>query len=108
MSYAIIPAVVGCVTLETCQQVAFSQSGRISEQKMRWLLVGIACYLGELIFWFWLLTLLPLGIATPLVAANYVTVSLLSHWLFKEKLDRWHWLGIACILWGIFIISRGM
>ncbi|HEY9746506.1 MAG TPA: EamA family transporter [Oculatellaceae cyanobacterium] len=109
MSFAVISAVFGCVVFETCQQIAFSLSGRLKAQKWRWLILGAVCYLVELFFWFRVLELLPLGIAVPLISANYITVSLASHFLFGEHLDVRHWGGIACIVLGmVFIAQQGM
>jgi undecaprenyl phosphate-alpha-L-ara4N flippase subunit ArnE len=108
MSFAVVPAVTGCVIFETGQQVAFSLSGRSSSYRWHWLIAGAICYLIELAFWFWVLKLLPLGIAVPLISANYITVSLASHFLFRESLNMRHWLGIGCIVGGIAMIARGM
>ena len=108
MNLAVIPAVVGCVIFETGQQVAFSFSGRIPTQKWQWLITGALCYLIELLFWFWMLKLLPLGIAVPLIAANYITVSLASHFMFQESLNFQHWVGVGCIVFGIMMIAQGM
>lgn len=108
MNLAVIPAVIGCVIFETGQQVAFSLSGRIPTQKWQWLITGAICYLIQLLFWFWMLKLLPLGVAVPLIAANYITVSLASHFLFRESLNVQHWMGIGCIVFGIAMIAQGM
>lgn len=108
MDLAVTPAVMGCVVFETGQQVAFSLSGRFPSRKWQWLTVGVVCYLLELLFWFWVLKLLPLGIAVPLISANYITVSLVSHFLFQEKLNFQHWTGIVCIVAGLVMIAQGM
>jgi drug/metabolite transporter (DMT)-like permease len=108
MNLAVAPAVFGCVVFETGQQVAFRLSGRLPAQRWQWLAVGVTCYLVELLFWFRVLQLLPLGVAVPLLSANYVTVSLASYFLFQERLNFQHWAGIACIMTGIALTAQGM
>jgi len=51
-----------------------------------------------------LLTLVPLGVAMPLMGASYVTTAFASRLLFKENVDGRRWLGIVVITAGLALI----
>lgn len=91
----------------TTQQVAFTYSARsLGAAKILWLGGGCASFLIETAAWMWLLTFVPLGIATPMLGASYITVAMASRWLFKETIDKSRWAGIALILLGLALIGR--
>ncbi len=101
---AILPFTI-CIVFETLQQLSYSLAGKKTEKKFIFLGLGIFFYLIMLIAWYWLLTILPLGIATPLMGASYATVCLVSNIFFKEQIDFKHWGGIALIIVGLGFIS---
>ena len=94
-----------CIILETLQQLFYSMAGRIPSKRIQFLAGGIFCYLITLAAWLWLLKLLPLGIATPIMGTSYVTVALASKILFKEQVDLTRWVGIIAIICGLTLIS---
>ena len=101
---AILPFII-CIALETLQQLSYSMSGRVPTKRIQFLAIGIVFYLTTLFAWLWLLTLLPLGVATPLMGTSYVTVALASKFLFKEQVDIVRWVGIVAIISGLTLIS---
>ncbi len=103
---AILPLII-CIILETFQQIFYSLSERVPQKRFYFLALGILSYLFILIAWFWILKLSPLSIASPLMAVTYVTVSIASSILFKEKINFSHWLGIFAIFTGVGLISGG-
>lgn len=72
--------------------------------------LGLALFfLGVgLIFWLFALRSMPVSIAYPLLSFNFVLVSLAAHFLFHERTSRRHWLGIAWIILGIFLLSANL
>lgn len=58
-----------------------------------------------LLSWLGVLTLLPVGKAYPLLAANYVIVLLLSRWIFAEQIPPTRWLGVAVIITALVLIA---
>ena len=103
---AILPFII-CIFFETLQQLSYSLAGKNPEKRFIFLGFGIFFYLVMLIAWYWLLTILPLGVATPLMGASYITVCLASNIFFKEQVDFKHWGGIGLIIIGLILISMG-
>ncbi len=104
-SIAIIPFAV-CIFFETFQQICYKQSKKTPKKKILFISLGIAFYLMLLVTWFYLLTMIPLGIATPLMGASYITVTIASKVIFKEQIDFLHWFGIATIIGGLILIYK--
>ena len=48
-----------------------------------------------------------LSLLYPVIATSYIWVTLLSSWVLGEKIDAYHWIGIALILLGVAVIVRG-
>ena len=101
---AILPFII-CIIFETLQQLSYSLAGKHPDKKIFFFGFGIFFYLIMLISWYWLLTMLPLGVAVPLMGASYATVCLASNIFFKEQIDFKHWCGIALIIVGLGFIS---
>lgn len=96
-----------CIVFATGQQIAFTYHSRTEGQKKwLWLVGGAVSFLIELGGWMWLLTMVPLSIATPMLGANYITVAMASHFLFKETVDNRRWAGIALIFLGLILIGQ--
>ncbi len=94
-----------CIVGETPQQIAFSLGGTRAHQRLAWLSLGIGLHLLLLALWCWLLIVLPLGVATPLTGASYVTVALASQFFLKERVSRRGWVGVAGIAIGFALIA---
>lgn len=69
-------------------------------------LLVIALMLAQMVSWLKLLGHAELSFAQPITALSYISVCLLSVWLFAEKLGGMQIAGIACILLGVWFISR--
>ncbi len=104
-SIAILPFAI-CIFFETFQQICYKQAKKTPEKKVLFISLGIAFYLMLLLAWFYLLIMIPLGIATPLMGASYVTVAIASKILFKEQISFLHWFGIAAIIIGLTLIYK--
>ncbi len=104
-SIAIIPFAI-CIFFETFQQICYKQAKKNPEKKVFFISLGITMYLILLLSWFYLLTMIPLGIATPLMGASYITVTIASKIIFKEQISLIHWIGIAAIISGLTLIYK--
>ena len=49
-----------------------------------------------------------LGIAYPMLSINFVLITLCAHYWFGEKAGVRHWCGVALIMLGIYLMSRGL
>ncbi len=104
-----------CIALETLEQIAFKASesagGGAQTDRLAWhphvfTGLGIVCYILHMAAWFWVLAVLPLGIALPLMGASYVTVALASRLLFAEEIQPQRWVGIALIMAGLCCVWK--
>jgi drug/metabolite transporter (DMT)-like permease len=59
----------------------------------------------QLINWLLVLERVDLSYAQPLTALSYVSVCLLSAWLFGERLDLHKGLGVSLVLLGVVLVS---
>ncbi len=101
---AVLPIAI-CIMLETFQQLSYSMSRKAPDKSVIFLSLGIIFYFLFLLSWFWLLSILPLGVATPLLGTSYITVAIASKVLFKEEIDTLRWIGIIAIVSGLTLIS---
>jgi len=70
-----------------------------------WLWLALACLGGGMLLWLLVLQRLDVGIAYPMLALNFVLITLTGRYLFKESIDRRHWLGLAMILIGVILLG---
>jgi drug/metabolite transporter (DMT)-like permease len=68
---------------------------------------AMALYGTTTLAWIWVLQRAELGKIYPLMALAFVFVPLASHWLFGERFSMNYVLGIALIVAGIWLTTRG-
>ena len=105
MSPAIlIPACILCETAEQLLYRGARDRPRIKRYSL-FLTPAILLHLLRLAIWLAVLRVVPLGIALPLMGLNYVTIALGGRAIFRERVDRRRWAGIALVLAGFLLIS---
>jgi undecaprenyl phosphate-alpha-L-ara4N flippase subunit ArnE len=67
-------------------------------------LAGIVTMISPIYYVFALKTL-DLSVAFAFTAFNYIFVSFGGRCFFKEKLNKFHYLGVACIVGGVCIFN---
>ncbi len=78
------------------------------KRALGWLLAGVAAMGLALLLWLWVLRILPLSIAYPMLSLNFVLTALAARWFFHETIGRRHWLGIGCIMLGVALLGTGL
>lgn len=73
-----------------------------------WLWSAIGAAAAGIFFWLLTLRRLPLAVAYPWTALVYVLTPLAGAWLFAEHLNWRYAIGIAFILAGVLLTSRGV
>jgi drug/metabolite transporter (DMT)-like permease len=73
----------------------------VPEVWVAFVLYGLATLL-----WIYILNKHELSKAYPFVSLTFVIVPLLSVIFLKEKLDMYYFIGIGCILLGLFFINK--
>jgi undecaprenyl phosphate-alpha-L-ara4N flippase subunit ArnE len=67
---------------------------------------GLAAYAVALAMYLVLLSRVPLNVATSVAALNFVAVLLAARFVLGEPIPPLRYVGFACIIAGLFIVSR--
>ena len=70
------------------------------------ILAGLACYAISVIVWILALSRVDVSIAYPMLSIGYVVSAVAAYFLFGETLGVARWLGIGCIIVGVWLVSR--
>lgn len=71
-----------------------------------WVMLGLALYGIGAVAWIAVLARLELSYAYPILALNFVLITLTSRLLLGESVPTMRWLGIGVICVGILIVAR--
>jgi drug/metabolite transporter (DMT)-like permease len=71
-----------------------------------WLLLGVVLQASFFFMYLSLLSRADVSLVLPLTAIDYIVVALLAHMLLGEAVTPVRWAGIACIVAGVFLVSR--
>ncbi|EPN39997.1 4-amino-4-deoxy-L-arabinose-phosphoundecaprenol flippase subunit ArnE [Pseudomonas syringae] len=80
--------------------------GAIAALRSAWLWLALTCLGLGLLAWLLVLQRMDVGIAYPMLGVNFVIITLLGRYVFKEPVDTRHWLGIALIVVGVFLLGQ--
>ena len=69
-------------------------------------LAGLGLYGVGALAWIGVLSRLDLSRAYPFLALNFVLIALVSRFFLGEEIPLLRWLGIGCIVAGIFLVAR--
>lgn len=71
-------------------------------------LILSAVLLGSgFVAWLWVLAEWDVSAAYPFLSLNLVVVMVSSRLIFSEKIMSYQWVGVFCIITGVFLISGG-
>jgi multidrug transporter EmrE-like cation transporter len=77
---------------------------RVAREPAVW--AGLGMFGISAIAWMVVLSRVPLSFAYPFAAITYVMILLFDHFVLKEPVAPLRWGGVACIVAGLFLISR--
>jgi multidrug transporter EmrE-like cation transporter len=72
-----------------------------------WIVLGLVCYFVSAGLWILALTRVDVTVAYPMLSMGYVIAALLAWQFFGESLNATRLMGIAIILVGVVVLSRG-
>lgn len=75
-----------------------------SSRKLRYVLLGLGFYGMGALLNIVLLKYLPLTVVLPANALTYVWTLLIAKWAFKETVGPLRWIGVGCIMGGLFFL----
>ncbi|MBF0433780.1 MAG: DMT family transporter [Magnetococcales bacterium] len=97
--------VIAAATLEGIAHICFKKSVLPRENRWLWMGLGVTFFACEAILYTFGLHWLDVSTAYTLGALTYVTTSLLSWWLLRERMDRRRWLGLVLIVVGCSLVA---
>ncbi len=69
--------------------------------------IGVAVYMVSLVVWIIGLSRVPVSVAYPMLSLGYVLNAIAAYYLFGEVVSTAKWLGIGCIIVGVWLVARG-
>ncbi|GBU11542.1 undecaprenyl phosphate-alpha-L-ara4N exporter [Enterobacterales bacterium] len=90
---------------QLCQKQAAQVGKGDVARVLRWLALAVGLLGFAMLLWLRVLQQLPLSIAYPMLSLNFVLITLSARWIFKEHVDRRHWVGVGFIMLGIALMS---
>lgn len=70
-----------------------------------WLWLALACLGLGLLLWLLVLQHLEVGLAYPMLGLNFVLITLVARFGFKEAVDARHWFGVLLVLAGVVLLG---
>ena len=68
-------------------------------------LTGVFCYAVSLVLWLGALSTLNVSFMYPLLSLSYMITAAFAFVFLKESLSLFHWMGIAMVVGGVFLIT---
>lgn len=77
-------------------------------EKLRspWLWLALVSLGSGLLVWLLVLQRLEVGIAYPMLSLNFVLITMIARFIFREPIDRRHWLGVALVIGGVVLLGQ--
>lgn len=68
--------------------------------------IGLICYGASMIFWLYVLSIMELSKAYPLVSLGYVFTLIIGYYILNESVNTWRIVGIIAIMIGVILIMK--
>jgi len=82
------------------------ESGVALKLQSPWLWLALLCLGFGLLVWLLVLQRLEVGVAYPMLSLNFVLITLVARYLFKEHIDRRHWIGVGLVIAGVVLLGQ--
>jgi undecaprenyl phosphate-alpha-L-ara4N flippase subunit ArnE len=97
--------VVLCTVIEGFAQVFLKKSANPGGTLRLWLALGTGLFVVEALIYTGALRLLDVSTAYPIGSLSFVAVTVLSHWLLKERITAERWVGVGLIIAGATLVA---
>lgn len=71
-----------------------------------WIIGGGVLYVIATAIWLYLLSKLPLSLIYPLQSVAYIIALFVALLVFKEAIPITRWVGVAVILFGVYLVAK--
>jgi undecaprenyl phosphate-alpha-L-ara4N flippase subunit ArnE len=102
-AYGVLLAVLGSA-VEGLAQVFLKKSALSVARAPVWIALAILAFILHAAVYTKVLLLLDVSIAFPLGNLSFISVTLLSKWLLREKVKAIRWAGVCFILFGVSLV----
>jgi len=79
--------------------------GALAKLATPWLWLALLCLGLGLLLWLLVLQHLEVGIAYPMLSLNFVLITLVARFVFREHVDVRHWLGVGVVMAGVLLLG---
>ena len=70
-----------------------------------WLWIALACLGLGLLIWLLVLQHVEVGVAYPMLGLNFVLITIVARFGFKETVDARHWFGVVLVICGVLLLG---
>ncbi|VVM49063.1 putative 4-amino-4-deoxy-L-arabinose-phosphoundecaprenol flippase subunit ArnE [Pseudomonas fluorescens] len=71
-----------------------------------WLWLALLALGSGLLVWLLVLQRMEVGIAYPMLSLNFVLITLIARFVFREPIDSRHWIGVALVIGGVVLLGQ--
>ena len=83
-----------------------ADAGMAGMLRSPWLWLALLCLGLGLLVWLLVLQRLEVGVAYPMLSLNFVLITLVARYLFKEAIDLRHWCGVGLEIAGVALLGQ--
>ncbi|PJZ02971.1 4-amino-4-deoxy-L-arabinose-phospho-UDP flippase [Pantoea rodasii] len=91
---------------QLCQKQAAYQGARYGKKRLiLWIALSILLLGVAMLLWLWVLRLVPVSIAYPMLSLNFVLVAIAARWIWRETYTLQQWIGTGIIVAGVALMG---
>lgn len=99
-----IMLVVLSAFLEGVGQVFLKKSVLTKVRWLMWISAGVIVLALQALVYTEALKLLDVSVAFTILSLNLIAITVLSHWVLREKVTRTRWIGVGLIFVGVALV----
>ncbi|WP_085583035.1 MULTISPECIES: 4-amino-4-deoxy-L-arabinose-phosphoundecaprenol flippase subunit ArnE [unclassified Pseudomonas] len=81
-------------------------SSWVDKLRSPWLWLALFALGSGLLVWLLVLQRMDVGIAYPMLSLNFVFITLIARFVFREPIDRRHWFGVLLVIGGVALLGQ--
>ncbi|WP_460125243.1 4-amino-4-deoxy-L-arabinose-phosphoundecaprenol flippase subunit ArnE [Pseudomonas sp. S2_C03] len=109
MSLLLVACLLTCLgqVAQKCAVESWRGASKGLAFKLRtpWIWLALSAMGAGLILWLLVLQRLEVSIAYPMLSLNFVLITLIARFVFDERIDRRHWLGVVLVIAGVTLLG---
>ncbi|WP_460141836.1 4-amino-4-deoxy-L-arabinose-phosphoundecaprenol flippase subunit ArnE [Pseudomonas sp. S2_E01] len=109
MSLLLVACLLTCLgqVAQKCAVESWRGASKGLAFKLRtpWIWLALGAMGAGLLLWLLVLQRLEVSIAYPMLSLNFVLITLIARFVFDERIDRRHWLGVTLVIAGVTLLG---